>query len=145
MKICSKCDFDYPTPLEDYFAKRSDTEDGFQRSCKKCVAIWHKKHYKKNKAYYKKKAIKHNSEYRLRNLQYIVDYLKQHPCVDCKETDPVVLEFDHQGDKDYNVSRMHTFCLQTLIDEIAKCQVRCANCHRRKTAKQFSYYKGIQL
>ena len=145
MKICTKCEVDYPAPIEDYFHKRSDTKDGFQRSCKNCVTKWHKEHYKKRTSYYKKKALKHNAKYRVRNLQYIIDYLKKHPCVDCGEKDPLVLEFDHRGDKDYNIAKMHTLSLQKIIDEIAKCDVRCANCHRQKTAKQFNYYKDIQL
>jgi hypothetical protein len=105
----------------------------------------HKEHYQENVSYYKKKALKHNAKYRLRNLQYMVDYLKQHPCVDCPEIDPVVLEFDHRGNKDYNVGEMSNYSLSTIIKEIAKCDIRCANCHKRKTAKQFNYYQGITL
>jgi hypothetical protein len=28
-----------------------------------------------------------------------------------------------------------------ILAEIAKCQVRCANCHRRKTARDFKWFK----
>jgi len=145
MKICSKCKFDYPAPLKDYFNKKSDTKDGLQRQCKKCIAEFHKEHYQERKSYYKKKALKHNAEYRLRNLQFMVDYLKQHPCIDCGETDPVVLEFDHRGNKDYTVSKMVYYSLEAIQEEIAKCDIRCGNCHKRKTAKQFNYYKDIVL
>jgi hypothetical protein len=145
MKICSKCEFDYPAPLEDHFNKKSDTKDGLQRQCKSCVAIFHKEHYQERKAYYKKKARKHNTEYRLRNLQFMVDYLKQHPCIDCGETDPIVLEFDHRGNKNYDVSKMACHSLKAIQKEIDKCDVRCGNCHKRKTAKQFNYYQGIVL
>jgi len=145
MKICNKCKFDYSEPLEDHFNKRSDTEDKLQRSCKKCVAIFHKEHYQQNKDYYKKKSVKHNKIYRKRNMQFVIDYLKLHPCIDCGETDPIVLEFDHRGEKDYNVSKMSTLSLALMCKEIAKCDVRCANCHRRKTAKQFNFYQGIEL
>lgn len=145
MKICSKCKVDYPLPLEDHFNKKKSTKDGLQRQCKKCVALFHKEHYQKRTTYYKEKAAIHNAEYRKRNLQYMVDYLKQHPCVDCGETDPIVLEFDHQFDKKYDVSAMLTLSLEKVDEEIAKCEVRCGHCHKRKTAKQFNYYKDIIL
>lgn len=68
----------------------------------------------------------------------ILKHLGSHPCIDCGEGDPVVLEFDHvRGKKKMNVSRMVKTCgLVTLNEEIAKCDVRCANCHRRVTAKR---------
>lgn len=145
MKICTKCNFDYPAPLEDFFNKKHDTKDGFQHRCKKCIAEFHKEHYQQRTKYYKNKARKHNAKYRKRNLQFMVDYLKEHPCIDCGETDPVILEFDHRADKDCNISAMTTLSLKRVREEIAKCDVRCANCHRRKTAIQFNYYKDIKL
>lgn len=145
MKICSKCKFDYPNPLEDYFNKRSSAKDGFQQRCKNCIALFHKEHYQQNKEYYKKKSSKHNAEYRVRNLQYMVDYLKENPCIDCGEKDPIVLEFDHLSNKDCNVSEMQTVSLSKIKKEIEKCVIRCANCHKLKTAKQFNYYKDIKI
>lgn len=145
IKHCTKCNEAYKSPLSNYFHKKAGTPDGYQYVCKRCVRQMHATHYLENIDYYKEKAIKHNAEYRLRNLQYIVDYLKQHPCVDCGESDPVVLEFDHIGDKEYDVSKLNHSSFETLLEEIAKCEVRCANCHRRKTAKQFNYYEGIKL
>lgn len=66
----------------------------------------------------------------------MVDYLKQHPCVDCGENDPVVLEFDHMGNKSCHVSEMRCSPLEKIAQEITKCEVRCCNCHRRKIATQ---------
>ena len=68
-------------------------------------------------------------------------------CVDCSERDPIVLEFDHRdsGLKVASVSRMMaTHGWSTVLTEIAKCDVRCVNSHRRRTARQFGRTKQIQ-
>lgn len=72
-------------------------------------------------------------------VRHLLDYLKLHPCVDCGESDPLVLTFDHVGDKDRGISTMiynHGCCWDTIISEISKCQVCCANCHSKRTAVQ---------
>ena len=79
---------------------------------------------------------------RERNSKYIRSYLENNCCVDCGEKDPIVLEFDHKGDKRYNISDMTTFSIEILQEEIDKCEIRCANCHRRKTAKQLGWYNN---
>lgn len=68
--------------------------------------------------------------------QYVEAYLTAHPCVDCGESDPIVLQFDHvRGVKvnDIRGLRRIGVGLKALMDEITKCDVRCANCHQRKT------------
>jgi len=77
-----------------------------------------------------------------RNQIGIWAYLGEHPCVDCGERDPVVLEFDHLRDKRYDISRMvHDGLAWSAIEtEIAKCVVRCVNCHLRKTARENGTY-----
>lgn len=69
-------------------------------------------------------------------------YLGEHPCVDCGEFDPVVLQFDHVRDKRKNVSAMIRggFTWSTVLAEIEKCEVRCGNCHRRKTAREQGFF-----
>jgi|HubBroStandDraft_1064217.scaffolds.fasta_scaffold01201_19 hypothetical protein len=78
-----------------------------------------------------------------RNARIVWEYLLQHPCVDCGERDPIVLEFDHvQGNKVNLISVLIHRCSKgTLQLEIEKCEVRCANCHRRKHAEERNYYK----
>lgn len=85
--------------------------------------------------------------YRHRKAVAIYEYLASHPCVDCGEPDPVVLEFDHvRGDKRANVKRMvsGTYSLERVLEEIAKCEVRCANCHRRITARRGGFYDYLK-
>jgi hypothetical protein len=70
----------------------------------------------------------------------VFHYLTEHPCVDCGESDPVVLEFDHKATevKRLAVAQMveRRYAWEAIAAEIAKCDVRCANCHRRKTSRQ---------
>lgn len=70
-----------------------------------------------------------------RNLIYVRGLLAISECADCCARDPVVLEFDHRRDKLGNVTTMArgACSLRTLQDEIAKCEIRCGNCHRRRT------------
>jgi hypothetical protein len=57
-----------------------------------------------------------------------------------------VLEFDHvRGIKVLDVSVMvaRGYRWRRIESEIAKCVVRCANCHRRRTVIDRGWYKGI--
>ena len=89
-----------------------------------------------------------NRAYIARNVRHLWDYLLSHPCVDCGEADPVVLEFDHvRGNKVASLSNMaqRQFSIAKLDAEIAKCEVRCANCHKRKTAREQGWYASLTL
>jgi hypothetical protein len=71
----------------------------------------------------------------VRRDQALLDFFVTHPCIDCGQNDPVVLEFDHLRDKAFNIgAALSRRNWQTILDEMAKCEVVCANCHRRRTA-----------
>ncbi len=133
MKTCSRCH--KPLNDEDFNWKIKDIKRAYH--CKKCSREYIKKHYNNNKKYYLKKARRMEKENRERNFCFMIKFLKSHPCVDCGETDILVLELDHRDrhDKEYNISVLVTRggSMDRLTSEIAKCEVRCANCHRRKT------------
>lgn len=81
-----------------------------------------------------------------RNRRYTLQYLSTHPCVDCGETDIRVLQFDHI-DPDLKYDRVANLIfrssLATLQAEIDKCEVRCANCHAKRTAEHRNYYEYL--
>lgn len=58
-------------------------------------------------------------------------------CIDCGyNTNSLALEFDHvRGTKLYAIGTLvaNRASKQRILDEIAKCEVRCANCHKIKT------------
>lgn len=72
----------------------------------------------------------------------MLNYLSEHPCVICGESDPAVLEFDHINGKEENISKLVTnaVSIARLQQEIDRCQVFCSNCHARKTAKERGWF-----
>jgi hypothetical protein len=73
------------------------------------------------------------------NTLKFIEYFREHPCANCGETDPLVLDFDHDDPKAkrIEVSKMRNRNKwETILKEIEKCTVRCANCHRRRTHQQ---------
>jgi hypothetical protein len=78
------------------------------------------------------------------NREWLIGYLRDHPCVDCGTTDIRVLEFDHlePGTKvlDVAVLARSGYSLDRVKAEIAKCVVRCANCHRIRTHEQRGWW-----
>lgn len=102
-------------------------------------AAYAKRHYEANKHAYKQRAKRHNKEVRIRLRAFVFKYLSEHQCVDCGEDDPIVLDFDHvSGVKLNNIADIKSkgLSMRQLKAEIDKCEVRCANCHRRMTHKR---------
>ena len=141
MKRCGKCG-EYKSSEE--FSWRSKARGTRNSYCYPCQRDFCKEHYARNKPRHNRRRLGNNWKYIARNREYITAYLKEHPCIDCGESDPIILEFDHVGgDKEAELSVLvRSGCrLHRIQAEILKCVVRCANCHRRKTAKQFNWYK----
>lgn len=84
--------------------------------------------------------IRRKKESIARAQDFITRVLSEQPCVDCGEDDLVVLDFDHLPEfkKTAGISKMvrNGVGLKKLMDEVAKCEVVCANCHRRRTARR---------
>lgn len=134
MKVCKKCDLEYEP-----FGHR-------HRLCRPCKREYDREYHANRSSDAKARKMKLQDE-RLNLLKgFILEYLLDNPCVVCSEPDPVVLEFDHivREEKSRNISDMiRSGCsVETLRKEIAKCQVLCANCHKRRTAKQFGWFKN---
>lgn len=130
-KTCYKCCKDKSV---DNFAIHRKRPDGLQSMCKPCANATRVKHYRESPAEKLRMRIT-AQETMNRNNEYLLQYLLKHPCIDCGETDPIVLEFDHRDDKSDNVANMvfRRLGIERLQREIDKCDIRCANCHRRKS------------
>jgi hypothetical protein len=134
MKRCGRCG--QLKPVDD-FAWRRKEKGQRHNYCRPCHADYHRAHYLTNRTRYIAQAATQKQALRLERTRYLIEYFKAHPCVDCGETDPVVLEFDHLRDKSFEITaKLITYRWQRILDEIEKCEVVCANCHRRRTAER---------
>lgn len=77
----------------------------------------------------------------------MMEFYKTNPCVDCGEFDPRVLDFDHISTKKHNISTLlrKEYSWESILEEAAMCQIRCANCHRKKTAIEQNHYTNRML
>lgn len=139
-KTCTKCG-----KSKDYiegFSLRNRSTGRRQSWCKSCATSIRMTYYWKNPAYTRDRTKKGRAE----KVDKYIEFLKRNPCVDCHEDDIRVLDLDHvRGKKIDSVPRMihRGFSWSRIQEEIEKCEVRCSNCHRRKTASEQGWKKHI--
>jgi predicted ATP-dependent protease len=130
-KKCSKCGL--PKDEEKDF---SWSIRGIKRhsACNSCRTEERMNYYERNK----EKELKYKTERqvnkRAQARHFVYTYLSSHSCVDCGESDPLVLTFDHvTATKKMDISQMvnQGYSLDAIQNEISKCEVRCGNCHMR--------------
>jgi hypothetical protein len=134
---CSRCSRLRPESCFNRFGERR------QWWCRDCF----KSYYDEKRAHHRRRnnALK---AVRVREAQaFVLEYLKSRPCIDCGEADPVVLEFDHVGPKRADVSTLvrRGVLRSVLVAEMARCDVVCANCHRRRTAQRRGWSRDPDL
>lgn len=139
-KRCSTCH--ELRPLAD-FNRRLRASDGLQARCRPCARTW----YETNRVAHKRNVAARNLRVRREYQRRIGEHLRTHPCVDCGEADVRVLEFDHeigtQKVANINVLVGSAGPWAAVLAEIAKCSVRCANCHRRVTAERARNWRQV--
>jgi hypothetical protein len=140
MRRCSRCKTEKP---DEEFAWHRRARGQRQTYCRSCGAEYHRGHYQANKQRYIDAAARRKKALLQERFIFLMAYFRDHPCVDCGETDPVVLEFDHLRDKKFGIATgIRNRNWNDVLDEIAKCDVVCANCHRRRTAKRGGFLRA---
>ena len=92
--------------------------------CRPCRSEYKRAHYLANKARYVDQARVRKRALYLKRTRYLLEYFATHPCVDCGEADPVVLEFDHLASKEFTIGQALPYRnWQSVLDEIEKCDV----------------------
>ena len=105
------------------------------RGCKKKQQrTWYLDHQDQEKERVRRRRITARDEAR----EYIWNYKKSHPCEQCGESDPVVLDFHHVRGKGADVGRLiqDGAGLERIKVEISLCIILCSNCHRKLTASE---------
>ena len=140
-RVCARCHTEKPL---DAFPIKNRSRGTRVSYCVPCRSDYGKEHYRQNMSYYVLKAALARKRSRFINQGLVDEHLRAHPCVDCGETDLVVLDFDHVDPalKDAEVGRLQ---FETGPDrlrrEMDKCVIRCGNCHRLRTARQFGWWR----
>lgn len=142
MKKCASCN---ETKSLDDFRNRKASADGRESRCKDCRKSADNATYRSNPQ--RRESIRVQMKERSLQLKkFVRGYLESHPCVDCGQADADLLEFDHvSGTKVAGISSMIAGAckMERLLDEIAKCEVRCLYCHRKRTIKQLGWYSWV--
>lgn len=76
---------------------------------------------------------------RREEVKAAVDKLKDVPCADCGKRFPsVAMDFDHLGGKTKSIATMvgGAYKLDLILEEIKRCEIVCACCHRIRTEKR---------
>jgi hypothetical protein len=144
-KICNTCKEE---KCNEEFNKNKTRKDGLQTICKTCSRKRSKKFYQDNVDSQRRTIYKQKKDRKKESRQKINEYLSCHPCIDCKNDNIIVLEFDHRdrAKKHKAISEMLAsgYSWKKIKTEIDKCDVRCANCHRIKTASQLGYMNNYE-
>lgn len=125
------------------FNVRSAAADGLQARCRDCSRQWYLANRDAHRAKVRQRSTAVKREYKRRIGEHLLD----HPCVDCGEADVRVLDFDHLDAVQKRAD------IATMVNaggrwsdielEIAKCEVRCANCHRRVTSDRAQDWRAV--
>lgn len=147
-KQCSKCK-QVKEASPKYFNRKAASPDGLSSWCKVCKR---KADAERQSRPGTRKTMRARGKIRQDAARdYVWSILSKSECVDCGETNPLVLEFDHvRGEKLRGISYMiySGYKLETIQDEIDKCEIRCANCHAIKTQEErkthkFEFFKSL--
>ncbi|MGA2455529.1 MAG: hypothetical protein ABSG93_18640 [Solirubrobacteraceae bacterium] len=140
-RTCGRCAL--PKPLSD-FAWRRKAREQRDNYCRTCGAEYKREHYAAHRDQYIANALRRKRAIAPERAALLIAFFRERPCVDCGEIDPLVLEFDHTGHKRFNIAQgVRDRNWQSVLDEIAMCDVVCANCHRRRTACRAGFARAV--
>lgn len=127
-KKCNKC-----KKIKDITQFKFRADNKYDCYCKSCRSEYQKERYSKTRI----SQIEKNTLYRINSPKktWFQELKSQLSCSKCGENHPACLEFHHKNpqEKEFTISSMIGRKRKELIlEEIKKCVVLCANCHRKE-------------
>jgi hypothetical protein len=77
-------------------------------------------------------------DHRNRRREWLND-MKSVPCADCDQTfPPICMDFDHIEEKSFDIAYAVVTSRRwsDILEEVEKCELVCANCHRIRTQQR---------
>jgi predicted amidophosphoribosyltransferase len=130
LRTCTRCGGNLPTTA---FAWKNKAKGRRHSHCRQCQKGISTKHYNANKDEYISRAKKRYRDIKAENEAKLAEYLEEQKCANCRNGDPDVLVFvplPGQVHKD-TVRRLLGHSWDTVMEEIQRCEVYCANCAKK--------------
>lgn len=140
VKKCSKCGIS--KRFEEFYKRKTGLRAGeYYEKCSDCYKIRGRTYYHQNRDAQLSLAKKRKQKY-IEERKELLNQIKNKPCSDCgKIYPPWVMDFDHR-DARLKIGNVSYLAFRKLIkfdkiqEEIEKCDLVCANCHRERTYKR---------
>lgn len=138
---CISCNTD--KPLDNFYVLLQGEKKYYTKRCIPCHSQYNHEKYEMGKRQDPNYIEKRYGNYKRQRQNKMMEFLKDKYCIDCGESNPIVLDFDH---KDPTTKKERVSAIMSnwtvIMEEIEKCEIRCGNCHRIKTIKEREYYNG---
>ncbi len=149
MKKCSKCGLE--KPLRKFYKRKSGSRAGeYYEKCSECYKSRGRNYYHQNRNRQLTLAKKRRKKY-IEERKELLTKIKNKPCFDCaKIYPPWVMDFDHRDGKT-KIGSVSSLTFRKLLnfakikEEIEKCDLICANCHRDRTYKRLQKHKSAEI
>lgn len=143
MKKCTVCNETKNLDEFHWRNKSKGTKLGVCKSCKnkRSAELWSSGSLKQDNYAAKARRV-------AKAQDYLWSILSTSSCLDCGETNPIVFEFDHvRGEKFSDISKMvsSNYGLKAIIEEVAKCDIVCANCHKIRTSTRANHWRVARV
>lgn len=147
MRTCKKCQTE-KDPSDFYLTSRGKPST----SCRACSVKRAQENYRENREErleWHRNYNKHSNDHtngRKAKIREWIRLLKDVPCKDCSgRFPPECMDFDHRDptQKTKGIASMTCWSVERIMEEVDKCDIICANCHRIRTAKQFDWYEPL--